>query len=179
MSVLAPATVGVMGSGRDEQPELAEPLGRLLARLGVNLLTGGGGGVMASVSRAYRAAQPARGLCIGILPSAGPGQPGRTRPGYPNPYIELSIRTHLWLSGEQGGEVGSRNSINILTPDAIVALPGGAGTAGEIALALAFGKPILLFSHGPHPQAAAAPAAPAATALAEVADFLHKHCEVS
>ena len=33
--------------------ELAEPLGRMLAAIGVHLLTGGGRGVMESVSRAF------------------------------------------------------------------------------------------------------------------------------
>lgn len=46
-------TAGVPGSGAVEHLDLARPLGELLACLGVNLLTGDGGGVMMSVSRAW------------------------------------------------------------------------------------------------------------------------------
>lgn len=39
-------TIGVMGSGSVEHRELSEQVGSLLAKLGANLLTGAGGGVM-------------------------------------------------------------------------------------------------------------------------------------
>ena len=39
--------IGVMGSSREEHAELAVPLGRWIAEQGFDLLTGGGGGVMA------------------------------------------------------------------------------------------------------------------------------------
>ena len=38
-----------MGSGTTPHADLAIPLGRALARMGVHLLTGGGGGVMEAV----------------------------------------------------------------------------------------------------------------------------------
>jgi predicted Rossmann-fold nucleotide-binding protein len=50
---IAEQTVGVMGSGTHEHDALGREIGQLLARLGVNLLTGGGPGVMTSVSRAF------------------------------------------------------------------------------------------------------------------------------
>ncbi|HUT02907.1 MAG TPA: DNA-binding protein, partial [bacterium] len=42
--------VGVLGSGSEPHEEKAKPLGEWLAREGVHLLTGGGGGVMEAVS---------------------------------------------------------------------------------------------------------------------------------
>ena len=81
--------VGVMGSGSEAHEELAVPLGRLLAELGCHLLTGGGGGVMAAVGAAFVAVEPRVGRSIGVLP--GPD----ARPGYPNPSVEIAIRTHL------------------------------------------------------------------------------------
>jgi uncharacterized protein (TIGR00725 family) len=109
----------------------------------VHLLTGAGGGVMAAVSRAFVETPGRQGLAIGIVPSdTGSTSP---KPGYPNRWIELPIYTHLPLSGRQGTHAASRNHINILTSDVIVALPGGPGTASEAALALDYARPIIAF----------------------------------
>lgn len=140
------ATVGVMGSSRDEHETLARPLGALLAGLGVNLLTGGGRGVMTSVSRAFLEARRGPGVSIGILPCESLEQRQLTRYGSPNPWIEMPIRTHLPLRGIDGEDDLSRNHINILSSDAIVALPGSSGTASEIELAIRYQKPVLIFA---------------------------------
>ncbi len=139
--------VGVMGSGAAEHAERATRLGRWLAARGVHLLTGGGGGVMAAVSRAFCEVAERRGLVIGIIPSSAASS--GPKPGYPNRWVEIPIYTHLPLSGERGAEPLSRNHINVLTSDVIVALPGGAGTASEIALALAYRRPIVAFLESP------------------------------
>ena len=86
-----------------------------------------------------------RGISIGIVPGTVDGGEYRPRSGYPNRGVELAIYTHLPLSGEQGTDPLSRNHINVLTPHALVALPGGAGTAAEAALALRYGKPVILY----------------------------------
>src|SRR5689334_6479905 len=99
-AVLASRTVGVLGSGSDEHPELAEEVGLLLARLGVNLLTGAGGGVMTSVSRAFTQASRTKGISIGIVPCS-PKNPAQPKRGYPNPFVELPIFTHLPKSGDE------------------------------------------------------------------------------
>ena len=145
MPTLARHTVGVMGSGVDEHDDLARPIGELLADLGVNLLTGGGHGVMTAVSRAYVRSPRASGISIGVIPCASLADRGGRKPGYPNPFVELPIFTHLPLSGDEGTADLSRNHINVLTSDAIVALPGGDGTASEVALARRYGKPVMLF----------------------------------
>jgi uncharacterized protein (TIGR00725 family) len=142
---LARHTVGVMGSGVDEHDELARPVGELLAELGVNLLTGGGHGVMTAVSRAFVRSPRASGISIGVIPCASLSNRARQKPGYPNPFVELPIFTHLPLSGDEGTADLSRNHINVLTSDAIVALPGGDGTASEVTLARRYGKPVMMF----------------------------------
>jgi uncharacterized protein (TIGR00725 family) len=128
-------TIGVMGSGTDEHDDVAAPIGTLIAALGANLLTGGGQGVMRAVSRAFTSYRGERGVCIGILPCAGVDDRRTAKPGYPNEFVELAIRTHLPYSGPLGTDDLSRNHINVLSSDAVVALPGGKGTASEVALA--------------------------------------------
>ncbi len=134
--------VGVMGSGTVRHASLAEPLGRALARMGVHLLTGGGRGVMEVASKAFHEVSGRAGLVVGVLPARdiGPGEP----PGYPNPWVELPIRTHLSARGEDGSGFRSRNPVNVLSSDVVVALPGSGGTASEVELAIRFGRPLIL-----------------------------------
>jgi uncharacterized protein (TIGR00725 family) len=132
--------VGVMGSGSEPHAARAQALGAWLATAGYHLLTGGGGGVMASVSRAFAETEGRAGSVIGVLPAAAdPPQDAPT--GYPNPWIEIAIHTHLPARGDDGEEALSRSHINILSAEAVVALPGGAGTLSEVKLALAYGRP--------------------------------------
>ena len=131
-----------MGAGAQAHETLAVPLGRYLARLGAHLLTGGGTGVMTSVSRAFAEVEDRAGLVIGVLPLEGVGgEPGRSAE-YPNPWVEVPIRTHL---GKLGADPFSRNHINVLTSDVVVALPGSSGTASEVTLAIEYGRPLVLF----------------------------------
>lgn len=137
-SVTRLPVVGVMGSGTAEHAALAEAAGRVIARLGCHLLTGGHGGVMRAASRAFVREPGRRGLCIGVLKAGGE----------PNEFVELPIRTHLPLSGEQGTDPMSRNHVNVLTADALVFLPGGGGTRSELELAFRYGRPVVLFLRG-------------------------------
>ncbi len=138
--------VGIMGSGSESHADKAVPLGRWLANLGVHLLTGGGGGVMAAVSQAFAETRERQGLVIGILPGEDSASGYKAKAGYPNPWVEIPIFTHLPLSGQQGEEPLSRNHINILSSQVIVALPGGAGTASEIHLAQKHHRPLIAFT---------------------------------
>lgn len=131
--------IGVMGSGSEPHAERAEPLGRWIAEHSAHLLTGGGAGVMAAVSAAFCRVRPRRGLCIGVLP-ARDANDATPPPGYPNPWVELAIRTHLHQRGTEGDQPHSRNHINLLSSDAIVLLPGGPGTASEARLAMRYGR---------------------------------------
>jgi uncharacterized protein (TIGR00725 family) len=179
---LASKTVGVMGSGRRLDTTVqtsAAQVGELLADLKVNLLTGGGGGVMQAVSESFREAQTRKsqseGIIIGILRPAGLDDESVARLRREKNYSDLSIRTHLPFSGDKGTDTLSRNHINALTPDVIVALPGAGGTAGEVTLALRYGTPLIVFS----PDSKAVSAFPKyphhAKEIAEVREFLLKH----
>lgn len=144
--------VGVIGSGQDGHPELSEPLGRWLAGQDCDLINGGGGGVMQTVSQAFAETPHRIGNIIGVIPAASPCDSPEARSaytplaGYPNSWIDIPIYTHLPLSGASGKDAASRNHIIILTADAIVAFPGGAGTRSEIQLALEYGKPLLILN---------------------------------
>jgi uncharacterized protein (TIGR00725 family) len=174
MGRLARHTVGVVGSGTLEHNESARPIGELLASLGVNLLTGGGRGVMRSVSRAFTESPGGRGICIGILPCASEADRSLPKPGYPNEFVELAIQTHLPYSGRQGQHDLSRNHINVLSCDVIVALPGEEGTASEVALALLYGKPVVAYASSPNLIDHFPVAVPRARSVDEVRGFLRE-----
>nr|WP_301234338.1 DNA-binding protein [Pandoraea cepalis] len=153
---MRPQTIGVMGSGKQPWTELAAPLGRAIAMAGFHLLTGGGQGVMASVSEAFCAVPQRLGRCIGIVPTEAVGnddEPVRFRPapGYPNPFVEVPIVSPLprHLPDAPPGTL-SRNHINVLSSDVIVALPGQHGTRDEVGLAVRYGKPVILFGDVEH-----------------------------
>jgi uncharacterized protein (TIGR00725 family) len=145
MTVSRLPVVGVMGAGRVAHQERAEALGRWLAGEGVHLLTGGGGGVMNAVSKAFAEVRGRRGLVIGILPSVAEETPEEPRHGYPNPWVEITVFTHLPLSSRRGTDPMSRNHINVLTSNVVIALPGGWGTASEVSLALRYGRPVIAY----------------------------------
>ena len=167
-------TVGVMGSGTNKHEELAEQVGQLLSQLNANLLTGAGGGVMTSVSRVYTASPRTSGICIGIVPCSSKNHRQIPKNGYPNPYVELPIYTHLPYSGEKGQDDLSRNHINILSSNAIVALPGSDGTKSEVELAVKYNKPVIGFSSSEMQMDALHPAINMATDIADVKAFLVK-----
>lgn len=172
--VLAHASVGVLGSGTQAWPALARPLGALLARLGVNLVTGGGRGVMRVVARAYVRTEGRRGVSIGIIPCASLAERATPLNGYPNPFVELPIYTHLPFSGTAGTGDLSRNHINVLSSAALVALPGSHGTASEVTLALRYRRPVIVFAPDAATVANFAAAAPRASDIAAVEAFLRQ-----
>ncbi len=137
--------IGVIGSGTKAHVVKAKPLGSWLARQGVHLLTGGGGGVMESVSRAFFEVPEREGLVIGVIPGSVRDGCYEPNPGYPNRWVDIPVFTHLPLSGTRGADPMSRNHINVLSSDVLVALPGSAGTASEAVLAVRYGKPLIAF----------------------------------
>ena len=154
--------VTVIGSGQTADPRSQE-VGRLIASLGFDLLTGGGRGAMEAVSRAFFETSPRRGVVIGVMPgTVEPLESVEARepivaeyvlpPGYPNDWVEVAIYTHLPARGPEGTLRSSRNHINVLSADAIVALPGGEGTAAEMLLAQQYGVPTV--AYGEHGSAA-------------------------
>jgi len=162
--------VGVMGSGTEAHAEKAVALGRWLATLKVHLLTGAGKGVMEAVSRAFQAVPGRAGLVVGIAPCGD--EPATPLPGYPNPFVELAILTHLPLSGASGTEPLSRNHINVLSSNVLIALPGSSGTSSEVALALRYRRPVAAFVDARTDIPALPGEVPAFDTLAQVQDFV-------
>jgi uncharacterized protein (TIGR00725 family) len=116
--------VAVIG-GSEASPaeiEAAAEVGRLVAKKGWALATGGLTGVMEAASRG---ASEAGGLVIGIVPQKEPSAANR--------YVELAIAT---------GMGHARNAIIVNTAAALIAVGGKYGTLSEVALALADGKPV-------------------------------------
>jgi uncharacterized protein (TIGR00725 family) len=174
---IASRTVGVMGSGTFAHETLASEIGGLLARLGVNLLTGGGSGVMTSVSRAFVRTPRQRGVCIGIIPCFSEAERSRPKDGYPNPFVELAIYTHLPHSGPRGTDDLSRNHINVLSSAAVIALPGEEGTVTEVSLAVDYHKPVIAYSPDPRLVDHFPGIVERAASLARVQEFLLPHLE--
>ena len=119
--------IGVMGGAIADPAVLADAheVGRLIALEEWVLLTGGrDAGVMAEASRG---ASEAGGLVIGVLP--GDSTEGTA------PHVHVAIPT---------GMGDARNAINVLASEVVIALPGGAGTVSEVALALKSGRPVVL-----------------------------------
>ena len=153
--------VGVLGSSDDSfaaHVDLATQVGHWLAAEGYDLLTGGGDGMMAAVSRAFYEHPVRRGFVIGIVPGRVPALEalaGRDEaeppleydmdPRYPNPWVELAIYTHLPLGGQEGTAELSRNHLNVLSSDVLIALPGREGTMAELWLARQYGVPAIAY----------------------------------
>ena len=140
---------------------------------------------MEAVSRAFHETAPRSGLVIGVVPgrlapiesleARHPSQIKYEIPaGYPNEWVELVIYTHLPDSGLQGTLRSSRNHINVLSADAIVALPGREGTESEVWLATQYKVPVIAYGSydDDHRVPHGIPHAPTLDALRE---FLVRH----
>ena len=127
---------------------------------------------MEAVSRAFVQVPGRSGCVVGVLPGSvqGDGAP----PGYPNPWIEIPIRTHLPLRGDPGEDPLSRNHINVLTSDVIVALPGGGGTLSEVRLALEYGTPVVAHLSDPAELNGLPEAVPLEPEVEGVLDFIRE-----
>ena len=106
-----------------QEAELAEEVGRELAKQGVILVCGGLGGIMAATCKG---ASSEGGVTIGILP-------GGSRQAA-NPYVQIPIVTNL-------GE--ARNVVLVKSAEAVIAIGGGYGTLSEIGHALRNGLPVV------------------------------------
>ena len=117
--------IAVIGGSEcsSQEAELAEEVGRELAKHGAILVCGGLGGVMEA---ACKGASSQGGVTIGILP-------GGSRQAA-NPYVQIPIVTNL-------GE--ARNVVVVKTAQAAIAIGGGYGTLSEIGHALRNGIPVI------------------------------------
>lgn len=106
-----------------EVEQLAQNLGKNLARVVDTLICGGLSGTMKAVCQGFKVGG---GLTIGIIPGYNKEDA--------NEYIDIVIPTGLGLA---------RNVLVVKSADVVVALPGEAGTLSEIAYALQFDIPII------------------------------------
>lgn len=123
--------VGVVGySGPVDQPPISEiaqlclNLGEVLAREGYTIVCGGRDGVMELVSKGAR---KAGGNIIGVLPVGEEG----------NPYLTVRIKTPF--------DNVTRSLVLVHTSDVVISMGGEIGTAIEVLIAYAKGKPVVLF----------------------------------
>jgi len=120
-----PVRIAVCGEGLPGplDPD-AYAVGRLIAKAGAILLTGGLGGAMEAASRG---AADAGGLVIGILPT----------------YDALSANPHVTIPLCTG--MGhARNMVLVASAQAVIAIGGKWGTLSEVALARKVGRPVVL-----------------------------------
>ncbi len=106
--------IAVIGGEKpsSEEAQLAEEVGRELARRGAILICGGLGGVMEA---ACKGASAEGGVTIGVLP-------GDNRQAA-NPYVQLPIVTGMGYA---------RNAIVVKSAQAVIAIDGSYGTLSEI-----------------------------------------------
>jgi uncharacterized protein (TIGR00725 family) len=117
--------IAVIGGSQcsPQEAQIAETVGRELARQGAFLVCGGMGGIMEA---ACKGAQSEGGTTIGILP-------GEIRQ-MANPYVQIPIAT---------GIGHARNLAVASTAQAVIAIGGGFGTLSEIAFALLSKVPVI------------------------------------
>ncbi|HEX74788.1 MAG TPA: TIGR00725 family protein [Dehalococcoidia bacterium] len=117
--------IAVIGGSQcsPQEAQLAEEVGRELARRGAILFCGGLGGVMEA---ACRGASSEGGITIGILP-------GDSRQSA-NPYVQIPIVTGLGYA---------RNITVVKSAQAVIAIAGSYGTLSEISHALQSGIPVI------------------------------------
>ena len=120
-----PLHISVIGGGEPspDDAELAEAVGRELARRGAVVVCGGLGGVMEAVCRG---AKEEGGTTIGILPGNDPRDA--------NPYVDYPVCTGIGYA---------RNIIVVKSGQAVIAIDGAFGTLSEIGHALGEGIPVV------------------------------------
>ena len=117
--------VGVIGghSCTKEVGQIAQELGKKLAKVANIMVCGGLSGTMKAVCRGFKAG---KGLTIGIITSYNKNDA--------NEFVDIVIPTGLGIA---------RNVLVVKTADVVVALPGEAGTLSEVAYCLQFGIPVI------------------------------------
>ena len=118
--------ISVIGSSNPatrEHVDLAEEVGRELARRNIMVVCGGLSGIMEAVCRG---AKSEGGTTIGILPGRAAAEA--------NSYVDIPIVTSMGYS---------RNVIVVHTGEAVIAVGGAFGTLSEIGHALSDGIPVI------------------------------------
>jgi uncharacterized protein (TIGR00725 family) len=119
--------IGVMGGSAASSKEitLAYGIGKVIAKLGAVLLTGGMSGVMEASSKG---AHEEKGLVLAICPTS--------KKEDLNQFVDIGVIT---------GMGGGRNYMNIKTADIVIAIGShSAGTLSEIAFTIQTKKPLII-----------------------------------
>jgi len=106
-----------------EVEQIAQELGKKLAKVAGILISGGLSGVMEAVCKGFKSSG---GLTIGIIPGYNKADA--------NEYVDIVIPTGMGLA---------RNVLVVKSADVIIALPGITGTLSEIAYGLQFRIPVI------------------------------------
>jgi len=117
--------VAVIGSSEanGHALEIAEQAGRVVAKLGAALVTGGRGGIMAAASKGCA---EAGGVVIAVSP---------------HKYMdEVNEYSHYHIPTAMGW---ARNAITGISGDIVLVIGGAAGTLSEIAYAWMYDRPII------------------------------------
>lgn len=146
------AVVGPADGAREVDLERAGEVGRLLARAGAVVLTGGHHGVMRAAAAGVR---EAGGVAIGLLPGLDRAE------GAPE---------HTYLLPTGLGEL--RNGLLVRAADAVVAVGCSWGTLSEIALARRTGVPLVLVDPWDLPDDVGTVVTDARSALAALHELL-------
>ena len=127
--------IGVLGGSKENLPadtrkaqqmlQAAEEVGRLLAQADCIVFTGGMDGIMEAVSNG---AKLAGGMTVGT--------PGKDR-GACNPFVDVEVCTPI--------NTGDFIFAGLLSCDALIVFPGGAGTWAELCIAYRYRKPMIIF----------------------------------
>ncbi|MFX0108796.1 MAG: TIGR00725 family protein [Candidatus Hodarchaeota archaeon] len=118
-------TISIIGGSDSDNSalEMAERIGREIAKRGIVLTCGGMGGIMEA---ACRGAKEEGGLTIGIIPS--------DFKEHANPFVDVVIPTGLGYA---------RNFLVAKAGDAVIAIDGSAGTLSEMAIAWFSDRPVI------------------------------------
>jgi uncharacterized protein (TIGR00725 family) len=125
-------TIGIIGRGIQHANDLIDPktmefarqIGRLVAKRGGVVVSGGLGGVMEAASQG---AKEEGGLTIGFLPSMDKATG--------NPFLDVVLPTGL-------GRM--RNLLTARGCDAIIMIGGGCGTLNELTISYAEARPVIV-----------------------------------
>lgn len=125
IGIIGPEEKNLKGGrqGKEAILALAKEIGRAVAAAKAILITGGCSGV---VEAACRGAVLSGGITVGT--------PGRKR-GLAVPWVTVEICTPI--------DVGDYIFAGILSADAIIIIPGDAGTLAELAIAYRYKKPLI------------------------------------
>lgn len=127
------AIIGASGSLCTEKLyDFGEKLGAALAKIEVNIISGGMDGFMEAVFKGFTSVKDRKNYCTGISPFFNKDRA--------NIYCDVVIPT---------GMGHTRNSLVVNSGDIIVAAGGGAGTLSELAFAWQFNKKVLCYDKEP------------------------------